>query len=291
MADVKYYRRSGILFQDLKTAGPTGQLQALSDMKIGDIIVELSENLDGSDRKGGIKNLMFSRKRGLEVFQIQRVTVEVEVKRLCIFREIFADQLFKGGMPLSSDFFDRLRGGTGENAGEDGDVFLDYAGFLKGNFAERISEDVSMVVRNIGNNGKQRQKGVGGIKSASETGFDYGNIDFIAGEIVKSKGGAKLEKSDFIFGDGLLVSADEIGDILLVYHLTVNSDSFSEIYQVRRSENTGLITCLAENGIEEGGSGAFAIGAGDMDRGESSFRVIEVFEKYRYIFQSQFDTE
>jgi len=194
-------------------------------------------------------------------------------------------------MPLSSDFFDRLRGGTGENAGEDGDVFLDYAGFLKGNFAERISEDVSMVVRNIGNNGKQRQKGVGGIKSASETGFDYGNIDFIAGEIVEGKGSAKLEKSYFIFGDGLLVSVDEIGNILLVYHLTVNSDSFSEIYQVRRSENTGLITCLAENGIEEGGSGAFAIGAGDMDRGESSFRVIEVFEKYRYIFQSQFDTE
>jgi len=148
-----------------------------------------------------------------------------------------------------------------------------------------------MVVRNIGNNGKQRQKGVGGIKSASETGFDYGNIDFIAGEIVKSKGGAKLEKSDFIFGDGLLVSADEIGDILLVYHLTVNSDTFSEIHQMGRGEDAGSIASLSKDGIEEGGSGAFAIGAGDMDRGESSFRVIEVFEKYRYIFQSQFDTE
>ena len=68
---------------------------------------------------------------------------------------------------------------------------------------------------------------------------------------------------------------DEIDHRILGYHLAVDADTLAEVDEVGRSVEAHLEACLLEDGGEEMGDGAFAVGAGDMDGAELALGVAE----------------
>lgn len=75
------------------------------------------------------------------------------------------------------------------------------------------------------------------------------------------------------------MESDEIGDSLLGDHSPIDADAFAEIDKMRRSEEADLIAGAMEDGCEEVGDRAFAIGTGHMDAAERAMRLAEMLHE------------
>ena len=71
------------------------------------------------------------------------------------------------------------------------------------------------------------------------------------------------------------MGGDKVDNSLLGYHLAVDADTFAEVDEVGRGVEAHLVASFLEDGGEEVGDGAFAVGAGDMDGLEFALGVAE----------------
>ena len=69
--------------------------------------------------------------------------------------------------------------------------------------------------------------------------------------------------------------SDEVDDFLLGNHLTVDADALAEVDEVGRGVEAHLVACFLQDGGEEVGDGAFAVGAGHVDGAELALGVAE----------------
>ena len=68
---------------------------------------------------------------------------------------------------------------------------------------------------------------------------------------------------------------DEVDDLVLGYHLAIDAYALAEVDEVGRGVEAHLVAGLLEDGGEEMGDGALAVGAGDMDALELTLGVAE----------------
>lgn len=72
---------------------------------------------------------------------------------------------------------------------------------------------------------------------------------------------------------------NKLRDTLAGYHGAVDAYAFTEVNKVGRGVETDLVARLAEDGGQEMGDGAFAIGSGNMDGAEATLGVAEVLHE------------
>ena len=80
--------------------------------------------------------------------------------------------------------------------------------------------------------------------------------------------------------------------ILFRYRLSVYTDTFAEVYQVRGSVKShtipGFLQYGGQNGIKHRRYGAFAVGSRHMDGAERAVGMSEMFVQYTCVFQPFF---
>ena len=110
---------------------------------------------------------------------------------------------------------------------------LDYAGLLRGDSRQCVSEQGRMVERYVRYDAEFRGDDVGGVKAPAESYFDYCDVDLLFCKIFEGHGCRQLEKRrmEVVVAESLY----EIGHSLGRDHLAIDTDSLSEIKQMGRS--------------------------------------------------------
>jgi hypothetical protein len=78
-------------------------------------------------------------------------------------------------------------------------VGLDYSRFLARDGTEAVAEHLDMIPADISRDGQYRLEDIGGVETAAQTGFDYGDIDLLSSEIIQRKGRDQFKEGEFFF--------------------------------------------------------------------------------------------
>src|SRR5207249_9206119 len=82
-----------------------------------------------------------------------------------------------------------------------------------------------------------------------------------------------------------------IGNCVLGNHFAIDTNTFAKRDEVRRSEKTGAISVCAQNRINHGTNGAFAIRPSDVNHSASPKIDMQLGDKSPNIFQAKLNSE
>ena len=133
-----------------------------------------------------------------------------------------------------------------------------------------------MLEPDVGDDAQDRDDDVRGVEPPSEPCFDHRDLDVALREVVERQGGGHLEEREFQFDHLVVVLVYEVDDLLLGDHLAVDADSFAEVLQVGRGEESRAVSGLLEHGSDDVRDGSFAVRPGHMDREEVALGVAQV---------------
>ena len=125
-----------------------------------------------------------------------------------------------------------------------------------------------MVETYVGYDAQIRMNDVRTVQPAAQSDLYNGYIHFLIGKIAechrcgqfKERRVQRLEKVTFFFY--------KVHYILFGYGRAVYTDAFTEIHQVGRGVKAHAVSRLLQYGSQCMGTGAFAVGSGDVDREE-----------------------
>lgn len=127
-------------------------------------------------------------------------------------------------------------------------VWLDDACFLTGNLCQRVAQKLGMVETDVGDDGKHWGDDVGAVESAAQSYLDYGVIYLLLGKVFQSHGSGQFEEGWMEGFEEASVLLYEVDDILLRNAFAVNSDTLSEIYEMRGGVETYLVSLTLQDG-------------------------------------------
>ena len=154
---------------------------------------------------------------------------------------------------------------------------LDDAGFLAGNLFQRVAQELYVVKADVGDDAHQRLDDVGAVESAAQPHFDDGYIHPLLLEELEGESRCQFEERRVERLEEAAFLLHEIHYALLGHHLSVDTYAFSEIRQMRTRVESHLHSLALQYGCQCVAHRAFPIGAGHMDGGIMSVRVVEVF--------------
>ena len=112
------------------------------------------------------------------------------------------------------------------------------------------------------------------IEPAAQADFDHADVDLRSGEVQEAQRGHRFEPGNaFDRGDVRLQLVHQRGEGLARDRLVAHAHPLSKGVQVRRRVQRGPVTGRAQDRFDHRRGGAFAFGAGDMDRRVGSLRA------------------
>jgi AcrR family transcriptional regulator len=106
------------------------------------------------------------------------------------------------------------------------------------------------------------------VKPAAQSRFDYGDVNLLVREILKSHRNGDLEKRRFDLLDQWLNFTSELNHEILLALVTVHLDAFAEVVQVRGRVQACFIARLLQHRRQHVAGRTLAIGARDVDAPE-----------------------
>ena len=180
-------------------------------------------------------------------------------------------------------------------AEDDGDVGFDDAGFFCGDLFESVAEPIAMVEADARDDGEGRLTDVGGVEASAEACFEDGPIG--AGRVINEEGDGRegFEEGEVLEGGGCWFERGEaLGGAVecgVVERGAVEEEAFVDVDEVGRGVACGREVYGAEAGVEDGASGTFAVGAGDVEGGEVMLGVAERGRNCADCVEARFDAE
>ena len=166
---------------------------------------------------------------------------------------------------------------------------LDDAGLLCGDFLQGIAEQIAMVKSYAGDHAELGSDDIGTVKPASESGLDHCPVHLHIGEPSESQTGGNLEKRELEPVQVIIVPGQEIIHVFLSNEgrtvggrlPSVNDPhSLPEIQNMRRCVDAHFQTTGSKSRGQHAGSGALAVGPGNVDSPVSPVRVPEQFPEF-----------
>lgn len=167
-------------------------------------------------------------------------------------------------------------------------LFFDDSRFLGCDFGKRVAQQGHVVESDVGDDAHDRDDEVGGVQPSAQSRFDDGDLDVALVEVVEGEGRGHLEERESELLHAVVVFVHEVHDFLLGDHLSVHEDPFAEIAQVRRGVEPRAVARLLEYRGEHVRHGAFAVGAGHVDREIVALGIAQVLAECGDAFQSGF---
>ena len=149
-----------------------------------------------------------------------------------------------------------------------------------------------MVERDVGEDAQLRVYDVGGVQSSSHAGFPKDEVALCLAEVQESEDGCGFKEGGWSgvveVCDGFLHLADEAEQGIGGDGAAVDLDSFAEVEEVGRCEQSCAVAGGAVDAFEHGADGAFSVGAGNMDEVEAVLRVAQAGGQAAGGFESEF---
>ena len=162
------------------------------------------------------------------------------------------------------------------------------SGFFGCDLLERVAQQRRMLQPDVGDDAYDRYDDIRGVESSAQSRFDHRDLDVALCEVVESQCRGHFEERQFQFDHLVVVFVHEVHDFLLGDHLSVHEDPFAEIAQVRRGVESRAVARLLEYRGEHVRHGAFAVGAGHVDREIVALGIAQVLAECGDAFQSGF---
>ena len=160
---------------------------------------------------------------------------------------------------------------------------LDDAGLGGGDLLQGIAQHLSVVEADVADDGSLRRgDDVRGVQLAAESDLQRDDLAVMAHEVFHGDGRDQLELRRMIL-HRLGVRPDELGDLcqlLIGDHLAVHLHPLIEAEDEGRGVKPRAVARGAEYGGQHGGSGALAVGAGDVDEFQLVLRVSDALKQF-----------
>ena len=176
------------------------------------------------------------------------------------------------------------------------DSLLDDAGLLCGDFLQGIAEQIAMVKSDAGDHAQLRSDDIGAVKPASEPCLDHCPVHLHIGEPSESQAGGNLEKRELKPVQIVIVPGQEIIHVFLSNEgrtvggrlPSVNDPhSLPEIQNMRRCVYAHFQAAGGKSRSQHAGSGALAVGPGNVDSPVSPVRVPEQFPEFLHSLKTR----
>jgi len=277
----------------LETRGPAGGANTFSDGRCGDGQIVVAGQLDGGgDGEGDVAVLVRAGERRGE----QDRGIE-DFNRICAGGRGLGVGAGQRGAGIEAghvrngadgadfkrygDFTDGVVGLGVLGESHEGAVGAKDAGLLAGDGAERGAEPLSVVERNVRNDGDEWIDDIGGVEAAAHADFENSEINVLLRKVQEGHGGKGLKETgqrlELLVEDELLacvMDAEVEACKVVVGDLRASdADTLIGADEVRRRIEAGAEARGCGNGGERGRGGAFAVGAGNEDRPELLVRI------------------
>ena len=292
MAAVQQKQR--VAAQNLDAGGHTRLRQPLQNGFVGDVVTKIAPERKGDlHRHGGVVRLM---RAGHPQDDIIAAVVDAVLQPLAL------DAHKVGGVGRDDagvrfgcrgqDGSHRLGGLVG--VADDGAALGDDAGLLRGNFRQRVAQQLGVVLADFCDGCHQLAgHGVGGIVLAAKTGFQHDDVAFFAGKPQQRQRGdgfklhgrlASLGADGVDGGKNLLRQRGQRagGD-----HLAVDLKALPEVHHIGADGQTGLVPGFGQDGGGHSRQTALAVGAGNMYAGQIVFGVAQMGQQILHTRQSR----
>lgn len=183
--------------------------------------------------------------------------------------EVTAD-LVQGGRTLRGDGSDGRGRFTLGHAADDRDSRLDDPSLLRGDFAQRLAEDVLMVQADGGDRRDCRRASIGAVQPSAEADFQHHRAAIAPFEMQQRHCRGQVKECRRTASvvvqriGGLADRGDQFHDFRLCRLRAVDDKPFFQVHQVGRSVQTGADARGGQHGSDHRRRAAFALGAGHM---------------------------
>src|SRR5271166_1251667 len=162
-------------------------------------------------------------------------------------------------------------------------IFANDSGLLASDFTNRVAQIFLVVERDIGNDREQRIDDVGGIEASAHFNFEHGDLRADAGKVLEGYDSEHLEETGMprkLAGMqqllcGALDAIVNLAELDIGDGLAVDANALVDTHEMGRAVEGGLVSGGAQDGRQRCCSGAFAVGSGDQDAGETALRVAQ----------------
>ena len=165
-------------------------------------------------------------------------------------------------------------------------TLLDNATLLTCNLWQRVAQQRRMVEPHVGDDAQGRDDDIRSVEASTEPRLNNRHLDIALCEVVEGQGGSHLEEGEVALLHILLIFIYEVGDLLLGYHLAIDTDTLTEVAQVRRGIESRLVSRLLQYRSEHIRYRALAVGAGNVDDKVVTLWIAELAAKLRHTLQS-----
>ena len=158
-----------------------------------------------------------------------------------------------------------------------------------------VAEELLVVERDLGDHRDQRiGDDVGGVVAAAEAHLEQQVVRRVIGEELEGGGGGDLELRDRRAGIGVLDRDQHLDQLVLVDETAAarraDAHALVEAHEMGRGVDVHRLAGRLQHGAQEGGGGALAVGAGDVDdRRQAQVGTAELVHQDRHAVQRQVD--
>jgi hypothetical protein len=179
------------------------------------------------------------------------------------------------------------------------DAGLEDAGLLEGDTRQRIAEMRLVIERNGGDGGDFWRQDIGGVETASETDLDNANLHPLAPKCLEGDRRCHLEERRRRCErpvrpqpiDGVQGVDGNVAEQTFANRFAVDGDALLDACQVRRRIQASAVPRVPDRTFDHRADRTFAIGPGDVNRGEAFLGVSERLEKAADVVEPELDAE
>ena len=163
--------------------------------------------------------------------------------------------------------------------GEQGPAGTRHGQFLAGDGDQVVSENGAVVEGDRGQDGEVVVPGVGGVVAPAEADLEDRRLHPLGGEEVGGESGEGLEARErpeslgLEAAGGVVDEGDRLGPAVLVEEAAVDLDALALAVQMGGGVEPGAAAGGLEQGRQQAGHRALAVGAGDDDAAEALLRI------------------
>ena len=258
----------GVSRHQLEPSRPGDGGDAFPHGLVGDGKTPLPKRFDDGEHHSSVIELVLAQQRQVDpqvgtpvedlslqgsADQVDAVKVRGHPLGAYLFTAGVNDRLHRGLLPV----------GDGDGAGLD-DLGLGLTDLLQG-----VAQKFRVIQSDVGEHGHQRRlDDVGGIQLAAHAHLQAHHVAVVALEILHGNAGDQFKFRGVIL-HGLGQGLDKFRNfrqLLVGNALSVHLHALVEAEDIRRGIKTGAVTSLSKNAGRHGGGGAFAVGAGNVDK-------------------------
>src|SRR5450432_4715647 len=116
-----------------------------------------------------------------------------------------------------------------------------------------------MIITDIGDNRNLRNKNICTVQPATQSGFNYCDINLLLCKPFESHSYGNLKKRRFDLIDRMPDAFGKPDDVIFRNHMAVDPDAFPEVMEMGRCVQTGFVSCFLQNRSQHMTRGTFAI--------------------------------